>query len=206
MKNNLLKITVRTVVLLYVVLIWQQIGMAADARHYYEKGTDYLREGNLNEAITTLTKAITLKHNYSKAFNNRGLAYYRQNKDIQAEKDFLKAIQFNPKDEKAHNNVAIVLCKQGQYSRALVYLNQAIVLMKETERYHADVYNNLAFVCTKKGMYKEAIEAYNQAHRIIENKNTDFSDGYDGEAILRDQITLDQRIDGHPLTAKFYGK
>ena len=206
MKNDMLKITVRTVVLLYVVLIWPQIGMAADARHYYEKGTDYLREGNLDEAITALTNAIALKHNYSKAYNNRGLAYYRQDKDIQAEKDFLKAIQFNPNDEKAYNNVAIVLCKQEQYDQALVYLNQAIVLMKETERYHADVYNNLAFVCMKKGMYKEAIEAYNQAHRIIGNKNIDLSDGYAGETILRDQITLDQHIDGHPLTAKFYGK
>ena len=206
MKNNRPKITVKILILLCLFLIRPPVAMATDARHFYEKGTDYLREGNLDEAITTLTKAIALKHNYSKAYNNRGLAYYRQDKDIQAEKDFLKAIQFNPNDEKAYNNVAIVLCKQEQYDQALVYLNQAIVLMKETERYHADVYNNLAFVCMKKGMYKEAIEAYNQAHRIIGNKNTDLSDGYDGETILRDQITLDQHIDGHPLTAKFYGK
>ena len=192
--------------LLFFVLIWPQIGAAEDARFYYDKGTDYLREGKLNEAITTLTKAIALTHNYSKAYNNRGIAYYRQNKHVQAAEDFLKAIQFNPNDVQAYNNVAIVFCKQRQYDQALLYLNQALALMKDKNLSHADVLNNLGFVYIKTGMYKEAMEAYDNAARFIQNKNAACSDGYEREDILCDQIRLNQRIEGHPVTAKFYGK
>ena len=206
MKKNPLEKCVKTMLLLFFVLIWPQIGTAEDARFYYDKGTDYLREGKLNEAITTLTKAIALTHNYSKAYNNRGIAYYRQNKHIQAAEDFLKAIQFNPNDVEAYNNVAIVFCKQRQYDQALLYLNQALALMKEKNLSHADVLNNLGFVYIKKGMYKEAMEAYENAAHFIQNKNVDYSEGYDREDVLCDQIWLNQRIEGHPVTAKFYGK
>ena len=206
MKKNPLERCVKIMFLLFFVLIWPQIGTAEDARFYYDKGTDYLREGKLNEAITTLTKAIALTHNYSKAYNNRGIAYYRQNKHIQAAENFLKAIQFNPNDVEAYNNVAIVFCKQGQYDQALLYLNQALALMKEKKLSHADVLNNLGFVYIKKGMYKEALEAYDNAARFSQNKNLDCSDGYSTEDALCDQIRLNQRIEGHPVTAKFYGK
>ena len=206
MKKNPIERCVKTVLLLSFVLIWPQISIAEDAGRYCDIGTDYLREGKLDEAITALTKAIALRDNYSEAYNNRGLAYYRQDKHVQAIEDFLKAIQFDPNDEKAHNNVAIVFCKQGLYDQALLYLNQALGLLKEEKPFHVDVFNNLGFVYIKKGMYKEAMEAYDNAVRLTKNENADYSDASGLEDVLYDQTRLEQRIDGHPVTAKFYGK
>lgn len=206
MKKNPLERCMKAILLLFLVMIWPQIGKAADARRYYDEGTDYLREGKLNKAITTLTKAISLTHNYSEAYNNRGIAYYRQHKHVQASEDFLKAIQFNPNDVEAYNNVAIVFCMQRQYDRALLYLNQALTLMREKKLSHADVLNNLGFVYIKKGMYKEAMEAYEKAAHFIQNKNVDCSNGYGTEDFPCDHIRLNQRIEGHPVTAKFYGQ
>jgi len=99
----------------------------------------------------------------------------------------------------AYNNVAIVFCKQGDYDNALHYLDKAIALIKDIKPSHADVFNNLGFVYMKKGMHKESAGAYNYSSHIIQSKTADYSDDYN-------QIAFDQRIDGHPVTAKFYEK
>ena len=98
--------------LLSFVLIAPQMSIADDAARYYEKGTNFLRDGDLNEAIAALTTAVALRPGYAIAYNNRGLAYYKQDKYVKAAGDFRRAIQFSTNDEMAYNNVAIVFCKQ----------------------------------------------------------------------------------------------
>ncbi|OPX36368.1 MAG: hypothetical protein B1H12_07145 [Desulfobacteraceae bacterium 4484_190.2] len=185
--------------LLSFILIAPQMSIADDAVLYYEKGTNFLRDGNLTEAIASLTKAVALRPGYAIAYNNRGLAYYKQDKYVKAAGDFRRAIQFDPNDEMAYNNVAIVFCKQGDYDKALIYLDKAISLIKDIKPSHADVFNNLGFIYMKKGMHNESADAYNYASHIIQSKTVDYPDEYK-------QITFDQRIDGHPVTAKFYGE
>jgi len=185
--------------LLSFVLIAPQMSIADEATRYYDKGTNFLGDGKLHEAIAALTTAVALRPGYAIAYNNRGLAYYKQDKYVKAAGDFRKAIQFNPNNELAYNNAAIVFCKQGDYDKALLYLDKAIALIKDIKLSHADVFNNLGFVYMKKGMHKESAGAYNYASHITKSKTVDYSDDYN-------QITLDQRIDGHPVTAKFYEK
>ncbi|MBN1907684.1 MAG: tetratricopeptide repeat protein [Deltaproteobacteria bacterium] len=185
--------------LLSFVLISPQMSIADDAVRYFDKGTNFLREGKLHEAIAALTKAVALRSGYAIAYNNRGLAYYKQSKYVKAAGDFRKAIQFNPNNELAYNNIAVVFCKQGDYDKALLYLDKTIALIKEIKPSHADVFNNRGFIYMKKGMHKESADAYNYARHIIQSKTTYYSDNYD-------QITLDQRIEGHPVTVKFYGE
>jgi len=48
-------------------------------------------------------------------------------------------------------------------------------------------------------MPKASAAAYKYASHIMQNKTGDYSDNYN-------QIALDQWIDGHPVTAKFYGE
>ena len=71
--------------------------------------------------------------------------------------------------------------------------------INEIKPSHADVFNNLGFVYMKIGLHKESAVAYNYANHIIQSKTADYSDDYN-------QITLDQLIDGHPVTAKFHGE
>lgn len=183
--------------LLSFVLIAPLMSNADDAARYYDKGTNLLGDGKLHEAIAALTTAIALRPGYAIAYNNRGLAYYKQDKYVKAAGDFLRAIQVNPNSELTYNNVAIVFCKQGDYDTALLYLDKAIALIKDIKPSHANIFSNLGFVYMKKGMHKESVDAYNYARHIIQSTISDCSDDYN-------QITLDQRIDGHPVTAKFY--
>jgi tetratricopeptide (TPR) repeat protein len=184
---------------LSLVLIAPHMSMADDANHYYDKGTHFLGVGKLHEAIATLSTAIALRPDYAIAYNNRGLAYYKQNKYAKAAGDFQKAIQLNPNDVLAYNNAAVVYCRQGDYDKALLYLHNAIALIKKIASSHTDVFNNLGFVYMKKGMPKASAAAYKYASHIMQNKPSDYSDKYN-------QIALDQWIDGHPVTAKFYGE
>ena len=182
---------------LFLVLIAPHMSMADDATLYYDKGTHFLGIGKLHEAIATLSTAITLRPDYAIAYNNRGLAYYKQNKYAKAVGDFKKAIQLNPNDVVAYNNAAVVFCRQGDYDKALLYLHNAIALIKKIKPSHTDVFNNLGFVYMKKGMHKVSVAAYKYASHIMQTKTADYLDNYS-------QIELDQWINGHPVTAKFY--
>jgi tetratricopeptide (TPR) repeat protein len=182
---------------LFLVLIAPHMSMADDATYYYDKGTDFLGAGKLHEAIATLSTAIDLRPEYATAYNNRGLAYYKQNKYEKAVEDFQKAIQLNPNDVLAYNNAAVVFCRQGDYDKALLYLHNAIALIKKIKPSHTNVFNNLGFVYMNKGMHEASAAAYKYANHIMQNKTADDSDNYS-------RISLDQWIDGHPVTAKFY--
>ena len=184
---------------LTLILIAPHMSMADDATYYYDKGTGFLGAGKWHEAIATLSTAIALRPEYATAYNNRGLAYYKQHKYAKAAGDFQKAIQLNPNDGLAYNNAAVVFCRQGEYDKALLYLHNAIALIKKITPAHTDVFNNLGFVYMKKGMPKASAAAYKYASHIMQNKTGDYSDNYN-------QIALDQWIDGHPVTAKFYGE
>ena len=70
--------------LLSFVLIAPQMSIADDAARYCDQGTDFLRDGNFSEAIAALTTAVTLRPGYAIAYNNRGLAYYKQDKYVKA--------------------------------------------------------------------------------------------------------------------------
>jgi tetratricopeptide (TPR) repeat protein len=199
MKFKPIRRYLKSILLFSFIIIWPQTLAAKDAGLYYDRGTHYLREGELKASVIELTKAISLRPDYADAYNNRGLAHYKQNNFVEAKEDFLKAIQFKPADEKAYSNVATVFCKQGDYEQALRYLSDALALGKKRGLVHADLYNNLGFIYMKKGMHKEATDAYNLAIRITQSRSA-------YNAGLCDQIDFNQRIEGHSVIGKFYAQ
>jgi Tfp pilus assembly protein PilF len=203
---NLLEKWTKTILLFSLVIISPLAGAAEDPTPYYDKGTGYLRENKIRDAVIAFTEAISLRPDYAAAYNNRGLAHYKQNNFVEATKDFQMAIQFGPDDEKAYNNMAMVLCKQGNYEQALLYLNEALAITNGTNLSHADLYSNLGFIYMKKGMIKEATDAYNHAMLITQKKPGNHPDAGNRKNLLCDQIEFDQRIEGHALIGKFYGE
>ena len=71
-----------------------------------ERAAIFCVTGNLNKSINGLTLLINKKHNLSNSYRQRGdvrgqIFYYDG-----AIKDFLKSIEFNPKNTAAYNNLA----------------------------------------------------------------------------------------------------
>jgi len=106
MRQRTFLITFMVVMLLPV--LWAPAAFADQADDLFRKGTEYLREGNLAEAIQAFTDVLAINSKHADAYNNRGLAYYEQGQYAPAEADFANAIKYDPTDEKANNNLALV--------------------------------------------------------------------------------------------------
>jgi Flp pilus assembly protein TadD len=81
----------------------------ASAELLDQQGRTLTQEGKLPEAIATLTEAIRLKPDFSRAYNARGFAYFRQRDYQHALADFDQAIKLDPKYENAIQNRAATI-------------------------------------------------------------------------------------------------
>ena len=73
-------------------------------------------------------KAIELNPDYTEAYNNRGMAYYKKGEVDCALNDLNRAIQLNPDSPQVHKNRALVHYSAGKHHWALADINCAIQL------------------------------------------------------------------------------
>lgn len=64
---------------------------AETAEEYYNRGIANLDQGNYDEALSDLTKAIEINSNYAEAYYNRGTAYAEKEEYDKADADMFKA-------------------------------------------------------------------------------------------------------------------
>ena len=79
---------------------------------------------------------------------DRGSQFFRQSRYVEAENEFIKAIEVNPYNDVAHNNVAILLLNQGRSDEAIPWLEKAIALNPFDKEIQEDL--NLAKAKAKK--------------------------------------------------------
>ena len=207
MKKKFFKQWMMIAIIVSLASIWPKIGTAQDAVTYFQKGTEHLRLGELDAALTALTQAINLKSDYSAAYNNRGLTYYEKDEnDTNARDDYLMALQHDPTNAEAKNNLGIWYFKQGDYTNAKIYYTAALPGSEEQEKaYHADVYNNLGVIYAKEGLNINAKDAYDNAIRITTTKNLDYTNAYYNRGNLYyEQKKYDEAITDYTVTIDYY--
>ena len=108
--------------------IAQQTGQQAHgiAREHYYQGVFQGKQGNYNEAILELEKAIQSDPAYADAYNALAVVYHRQKQYQKAIENYLLAIETNPRYVKARTNLAMIYHEQGQAQKALRQLEQAL--------------------------------------------------------------------------------
>jgi tetratricopeptide (TPR) repeat protein len=207
MKNNFFKQWMVIAIIASFAGIWPKIGAGQDPVTYFQKGTEHLRLGELDAALNALTQAINLKSDYAAAYNNRGLTYYEKDvNDTRARDDYLLAIQYDPTNEEAKNNLGIFYFKQGDYTNAKIYYTAALPASQLQEKaYHADVYNNLGVIYAKEGLIINAKDAYDNAIRITTDKNLDYTNAYYNRGNLYyEQKKYDEAITDYTVTIDYY--
>ena len=207
MKKNYFKQWIMIAIIASFACIWPKIGAGQDAATYFHKGTEHLRLGELDAALNALTQAINLKSDYAAAYNNRGLTYYEKDvNDTNARDDYLMAIQHDPTNEEAKNNLGIWYFKQGDYANAKIWYNQAKPASQAQEKaYHADVYNNLGVIYAKEGLSINAKDAYDNAIRITTDKNLDYTNAYYNRGNLYyEQKKYNEAITDYTVTIDYY--
>lgn len=129
----------------------------------FQKGVKLAGENKINEAIQAFQTAVELKEDFAEAYLNLGTLLFRQQKDDEAEKVFLKALELKPEESMAKNVLAEI-----NYEKAMSLLkankaDEALEKLKPAYSYNADhPYVNylLGYVYYNKKMKNEAIKHF----------------------------------------------
>jgi Tfp pilus assembly protein PilF len=118
------------------------------------------------EAINYYNEAISLKPNYSEAYNNLGVIYLSQKRWDEAISMFNKALEnlFYPTPEKAYLGLARAYRGKGQTDKAVENYQMAIEQAPEFAPLRVD----LGLYLMELGRYKDALESLNRARALME--------------------------------------
>lgn len=100
-------------------------GAKGKAEEFFEQGKKFSSVENVDQAIDNYSKAIKINPKFSKAYNNRGIAYIWKKQYDLAIVDFSKAIESDPQNGQAYHNRAIVYSYQGETDKARQDLQKA---------------------------------------------------------------------------------
>jgi Flp pilus assembly protein TadD len=133
-------------------------GEGATAREHLERGRALLDAGELNEAITELSRAASLDSRLSQAHSLLAIAYDRKGLKDRARESFERAAD-GSRDPQALNNVGYWLYENGNYRAAVEKLKRAIKYAPEDER----ILNNLALAEARLGKFDDAYRNFAHA-------------------------------------------
>lgn len=121
------------------------------AGRFLIKGNEALGKGDYNEAVRLYSEAIAKNDQYVEAYNNRGVANYKDGKYIEAIIDYTQIlIQINPDFTEARRNRVNAYLDAGRYEKALEDL-------VELER----VFPDSAFVDFSRGLVYHEMKEFN---------------------------------------------
>ena len=130
-----------------------------DHRAFSNYGGILKTQGRLQEAESSLRKAIELKPDFADAHNNLGIILKTQCKLQEAESSLRKAIELKPDDAMAYSNLGSVLRDLGKLQEAEIFCTKAI----ELNPGFADGHNNLGNILRDLGKLQEAEKSYTKA-------------------------------------------
>ena len=129
------------------------------ARGCLERGRALLQEGNLNEAIAELSRAVSLDPRLSQAHSLLAVAYDQKGLHDRAQDSYKHAIDANENDPQALNNLGYSLYLSGNYRAAVDRLKRAARLAPSDAR----ILNNLALAQVRLGKYDDAYRNFARA-------------------------------------------
>ena len=121
-------------------------------------------------------KAIEINPKDAYAYNNRGVAYYKDGQYEKAISDYSKAIEINPNLTEAYLNRGITFDDIGQHNKAISDYSKAIEINPNL----AEAYHDRGIAYTKENKYNEAISDFNKAIEI----NPDDFEAYNNRGIV----------------------
>ena len=126
------------------------------------RGACYAGLGQLDIAVQSYKKALSIKPDYAKAHYNLGGALQELDKLHDSAESYKNAIVFEPENAQAYNNLAIVLRELNQLEEAEASCRKAIVLDPE----YAEAHSCLSIILYANGDLNSALESIKKAYSI----------------------------------------
>ncbi len=102
-------------------------------RYQYNVGVFHLNNGQVDQALIYLNKALKLNPRFDLALNSMGLAYSMKGEFEKSVEYFLKCLEVNPKLTDTHNHLGTVYQEMGFLEKAEEEFQKAIA----DEKYHS---------------------------------------------------------------------
>jgi tetratricopeptide (TPR) repeat protein len=133
---------------------------------YFDRGNNYARLGELDQAIADYSKAIGFDPNDHRSFNNRAIACARTGNYERAVADLVRAMSIEPKDASRLYNFGLVLFNQGLFQQS-VNIMSAYVGRKPND---VKAYQLRALAFRKLGKSVDAENDERSARRLVDGK------------------------------------
>lgn len=137
----------------------KKTGVTGTARDHLSQGRAMLNAGNVNEAITELSLALSMDASLMEANSLLGLAYDRKGMHERARDFYERAIKADKEDAQTLNNLGFSLYLNGNYRAAVDKLKKAAKLAPSDQR----ILNNLALAQCRLGKYEDAYKSFARA-------------------------------------------
>ena len=126
------------------------------------RGACYAGLGQLDIAVQSYEKALSIKPDYAKAHYNLGSVLQELDKLHDSAKSYENAIALEPENAQAHNNLSLVLRELDQLEEAEASCRKAIVLDPE----YAEAHSCLSIILYANGDLNSALESIKKAYSI----------------------------------------
>jgi Flp pilus assembly protein TadD len=137
----------------------KKLAIANSAKEHLANGRSYLLNGQLNEAITELSTAVSLDPKVTEAHNLLGVAYDRKGLGDRARDSYERAVKVDSEDAQTLNNLGFSLYQNGNYRAAVDRLKRAVKLAPTDER----ILNNLGLALCRLGKFEDAYKHFARA-------------------------------------------
>ncbi len=137
---------------------------------YVSRGKSYLKNGQIEDAITDFNKAIRLSPENAAAYFARGNAYYVNGQVDQAISDYDKAIELNPRYTNAYFSRGYYYQATGEYDKAISDFSKVIGIHPE----NALAYNYRGNAYFVQEQHQKAVDDYNMAIGL----DSEYADAY----------------------------
>ncbi|SOD81918.1 Tfp pilus assembly protein PilF [Spirosoma fluviale] len=149
--------------LLLVVLLFSSCSNSTtdEAAQFFLKGNVQLQKREFKEAIRFYSEAISKKSDFADAYNNRGLAKFRDDDREGALADYTRAIELDPDFSTAYFNRAEVLLETGDAAGSVADLQRIEKQYRDSTFYQTrlgDAYVRLANVSQAQVAYDRALQ------------------------------------------------
>ncbi|HHH42017.1 MAG TPA: tetratricopeptide repeat protein [Chloroflexi bacterium] len=132
------------------------------AQELLERGVALLDQGQYEEALAELEKALELAPEDANVHANLGTAYANLGRTEEAIAEWQEAIRLNPDHYLAHYNLGVVYNDLGQTEEAIAELQEAIRVNPD----YAPAHRELGLAYAEMGREEEAIAEYQEALRV----------------------------------------
>ena len=144
--------------------------MASEAKAHIDRGIDYGKQGQLDQAIAEFTKAIEINPRHAEAYYNRAVSYYRIGDYGKSWEDLEKAKSLG------YNRIHPGFLEDLQKKREAMKIGSIPSTQpKNVTASEAKAYIDRGIAYENQGQYQEAIESYKQVTRINPNDDKAYS-------------------------------